>query len=87
MEYQSSRYVDYYYGVRSGEATAARPSFAGKSSWSPEVGLLVRYRASPRQFVFANFNYERYAKEIRTSPLINGSGIPQLILGYQYVLD
>ena len=87
LEYQSSRYVDYYYGVRLGEATAARPAFVGKSSWSPEFGLLVRYRASPRQFVFANVNYERYAKEIRNSPLINASGIPQLILGYQYVLD
>jgi outer membrane scaffolding protein for murein synthesis (MipA/OmpV family) len=51
------------------------------------VGLLVRYRASPRQLIFANLNYERYAKEIRNSPLINASGIPQLILGYQYVLD
>lgn len=87
VEYQSSRYVDYYYGVRPGEATAERPSFAGKGSWSPEAGLLVRYRASPRQFVFANFNYERYAKEVRNSPLMNASGIPQLILGYQYVLD
>ena len=45
-EYQSSRYVDYYYGVRPGEATAARAAYAGKSSWSPELGLLVRYRAS-----------------------------------------
>lgn len=87
VEYQSSRYVDYYYGVRVGEAIAGRPAFAGKSSWSPEVGLQVRYRASPRQLVFANFNYERYAKEIKNSPLINTSGIPQLILGYQYVLD
>jgi outer membrane scaffolding protein for murein synthesis (MipA/OmpV family) len=51
------------------------------------MGLLVRYRASPRQFVFANLNYERYAKQIRNSPLIHASGIPQLILGYQYVLD
>lgn len=86
-EYQSSRYVDYYYGVRPGEATAARAAYAGKSSWSPELGLLVRYRASPRQFVFANLNHERYAKEIRNSPLINASGIPQLILGYQYLLE
>lgn len=87
LEYQSSRYVDYYYGVRLGEAKAGRPAFAGKASWSPEVGLLLRYRASPRQFVFANANYERYSKQIRNSPLISASGVPQLILGYQYVLD
>jgi outer membrane protein len=87
LEYQSSRYVDYYYGVRLGEATALRPAYAGKSTWSPELGLLVRWQASPRQSLFANFNYERYAKEIRNSPLINASGIPQLVLGYQFVLN
>lgn len=51
------------------------------------MGLLVRYRASPRQFVLANLNDERYAKQIRNSPLIHASGIPQPILGDQYVLD
>lgn len=87
VEYQSRQYVDYYYGVRPGEATVARPAYVGRSSWSPEVGLLVRYRASPRQFVFVNANYERYAKEISNSPLIRTSGIPQVVLGYQYVLN
>lgn len=75
VEYLSRRYVDYYC-VRSSETTAARASFAGKSSWSPEIGLQVRYGASPRQFALANFNHERYSKEIRSSPLINASGIP-----------
>jgi MipA family protein len=87
LEYQSSRYVDYYYGVRAGEATAARPAYAGKDSYSPELGLLVRLRASPRQFIFVNFNYERYAKEIRNSPLMNASGIPQVVFGYQFMLN
>ena len=73
--------------MRLGEATALRPAYAGKSTWSPELGLLVRWQASPRQSLFANFNYERYAKEIRNSPLINASGIPQLVLGYQFVLN
>jgi hypothetical protein len=51
--------IDDCYGVRQGNAAAARPSFGGHSSWRPEVGLLVRYRASPRQVVFANLNHER----------------------------
>lgn len=87
LEYQSDRYVDYYYGVRLGEATAARPAYAGKGTWSPEFGLLVRWQASPRQFLFANLNYERYAKEIRNSPLINASGIPQAVFGYGFMLN
>lgn len=87
LEYQNGRYVDYYYGVRFGEATASRPAYTGKASLSPELGLMVRYRASPRQFVFANFNYERYRNEIRNSPLINASGIPQVVIGYQFVVN
>jgi outer membrane protein len=87
LEYQSSRYVDYYYGVRPSEATAVRPAYSGKGTYSPELGLLVRWRATPQQFLFANFNHERYAKAIRNSPLITSSGIPQVVLGYQYVFD
>ena len=41
----------------------------------------------PFQFLFGNFNYERYASEIRKSPLVNGSGIPQAVFGYQFVLN
>jgi outer membrane protein len=87
IEYQSRQYVDYYYGVRPSEATAGRPAYAGKKSYSPELGLLVRWRASPRQFLFANFNYERYGKEVRNSPLMNAGGIPQVVFGYQFMLN
>jgi len=87
LEYQSSRYVDYYYGVRPSEATAVRAAYSGKGTYSPELGLLVRWRATPQQFLFANLNYERYAKVIRNSPLISSSGIPQVVLGYQYVFN
>jgi outer membrane protein len=87
LEYQSRRYVDYYYGVRPSEAAAGRPAYVGNSTYSPELGLLVRFRASQRQFIFANFNYERYAKEIRNSPLMNASGIPQVVLGYEFLLN
>jgi outer membrane protein len=86
MEYLSSSYVDYYYGVRATEATPTRPAYAGKSSWSPEFGLLVSWQAGPRQSLFANFNYERYGSEVRNSPLMNAKGIPQLVLGYEYRL-
>ena len=86
MEYLSSSYVDYYYGVRATEATPTRPAYAGKSSWSPEFGLLVSWQASPRQSLFANFNYERYGSEVRNSPLMNAKGIPQVVFGYEYRL-
>jgi outer membrane protein len=87
LEYQSSSYINYYYGVRTSEVTASRPAYTGKSGWSPEVGLLVRYQLSRRQVLLANLNYERYPSAIRNSPLIDASGIPQLVLGYQFLLN
>lgn len=87
LEYQNRRYVDYYYGVRPSEATPVRAAYSGKGTSSPELGLLVRWRATPQQFLFANLNYERYAKAIRNSPLITSSGIPQVVLGYEYVFN
>lgn len=35
-----------------------RPVFAGNSIWGPKVGLLVLDRASARQIVFANLNFD-----------------------------
>jgi len=86
VEYLSAKYVDYYYGVRPGEATAARPAYLGRSTISPEVGLLVLWNITPRQILFANLNYERYRREIRDSPLMNANGIPQMVIGYEFIL-
>jgi hypothetical protein len=67
--------------IRQGQA------YGGQESCSRELGLLVRFGACLRQFVFANFNDERYANEIRNSPLMNASGISQVVLGFQFVLN
>ena len=83
-EYQSARYVDYYYGVRANEATSTRPAYRGTSATSAEVGLFTRLGLSRHQSVFINLNYERYPSVIRSSPLMDASGIAQAVIGYQY---
>jgi outer membrane protein len=87
VTYQSRSYVDYHYGVRLGEATATRPAYTGEGGWSPTLGLQVLYRASPRHVLFGNVGYQRHAKAVRDSPLMEASGKPQLVLGYQFVLN
>ncbi len=86
LERASADYIGYYYGVRPGEATATRQAYAGRAATNAEFGLDVRWRLAPRQTLFANVNYERYPQAIRQSPLIQSSGIPQLVIGYQYLL-
>lgn len=87
LEYPSSRCVDDDHGVRLGEATAARPAWLGKGAWSREFGLLVRWQASSRQYVFGNFNDERCSSAIRDSPRVDAAGIPQVVVGYGYALN
>ncbi len=87
VTYQSRSYVDYHYGVRLGEATATRPAYTGEGGWSPTLGLQVLYRASPRHVLFGNVSYQRHAKAVRDSPLMEASGKPQLVFGYQFVLN
>jgi MipA family protein len=86
LEWADKRYIDYYYGVRPQEATPLRPAYTGRAARSVELGLDLRWSFAPRQTLFANLNYERYPNAIRKSPLIEASGIPQLVLGWQYRL-
>lgn len=84
IEQASSSYVQYYYGVRASEATAARRAYNGKSTTNWEFGVLVNYTVDRNQRLFANFNYERYGAGIKDSPIMEKSGIPQVVFGYQY---
>jgi MipA family protein len=86
LEWADADHIGYYYGVRPSEATATRPAYNGRSASSLELGLDVRWQLDRRQTLFANFNDERYPNVIRNSPLIAASGIPQVVLGYQYLL-
>lgn len=84
IETASSSYVNYYYGVRASEATAARAAYSGKSTTNLEFGVLVNYTLDRNQKLFANFNVERYGSGIKDSPIMDKSGQAQVVFGYQY---
>jgi outer membrane scaffolding protein for murein synthesis (MipA/OmpV family) len=64
------KYVDYYYGVRASEATAARPAYVGQSGRQVEVGLRMSYRLDERQTLFADLSGTRLGTAIEKSPLL-----------------
>jgi MipA family protein len=41
LNYQDTKYVDYYYGVLSSEATSTRPQYIGKSAVNKALGISV----------------------------------------------
>lgn len=79
-----SAYVDYYYGVKTGEATAARAAYAAGSTVNTELGLRMDYRLAPQQVLFADVGVVALGNAIKRSPLVDRSTVPELRLGYLY---
>lgn len=67
----SADYVDYYYGVGTGEATAARPAYAPGSATVPEARLALRYRFLPQWFVRLDAGYTWLPGAMADSPIVD----------------
>ena len=70
LRWTSSNLADYYYGVRSAEATPSRPAYSAPSSTTPLVGLTARYRLSSHWSLFGLLTTERLAGGLRDSPIV-----------------
>lgn len=83
-EVQSSKLVDYYYGVRESEATALRPFYKPGSVSNVEVGIDSEWLLGERHRIVANVSYVRRGSEVEDSPLIDSASETSLTLGYVY---
>jgi outer membrane protein len=78
------KYVDYYYGVRAAEATAARSAYVGKGGMNVDIGLRTMYRFDEHHSMLLDVGMTRLARQIKASPLVGRSRTSELILGYMY---
>ena len=78
------KYVDYYYGVRSGEARAGRPVYHGDSTTNIEVGARIGYALSARHQLFLDASTVKLGSTIKDSPLVDRSNKSSVKLGYLY---
>ena len=69
LRYQSAKAVDYYYGVKSSEATANRKAYKGKAAMTPYIGLEAQANITPHVTLNANIGASKKARSIRNSPL------------------
>lgn len=83
-ELQSSKLVDYYYGVRESEATAWRPFYKPGSTNNVEVGINSEWLFGDRHGFVANVSFAKRGREIEDSPLIDSANETSLTLGYVY---
>lgn len=79
------KYTNYYYGVRSEEATALRPSYGGKSTTNLEVGLQIGYMLTPEQRVTLDLSTTQLGTNIKDSPLVDRSRQDNARLTYLYL--
>lgn len=84
VEYFDRKFVGYYYGVRPGEATTARPAYAGRSSLNLDIGVDIQYGIGTAHTLLSSIKYRRFGSAIEDSPLIDRSGSPRFSVGYLY---
>jgi outer membrane protein len=84
LVWQDAKAVDYYYGVRTHEATSLRKAFKGEAATSVEVGLALAYAFDPQHVVVADLSTTHLPRGITDSPIVSRSQVHKLRLGYAY---
>ena len=82
--WHDSKYVDYYYGVRSAEARTGRARYTGESATNAELGLTINYAVAPRHNVFVDLSATALGSAIKDSPLVQRSSESGVRFGYLY---
>ena len=80
-----SKYVNYYYGVKTSEALPQRSAYQGDTSTNMELGITVGYALAPRQSLVLDVSTTHYGKGIKNSPLVDHSSSNGVRLGYLYI--
>jgi outer membrane protein len=82
--WQSSQLANYYYGVRSTEATIARPAYQVDSSVLVQIGLLANYLFREHWSLSGGLAVTRLADEITSSPIVEDDHVTRLFVGVGY---
>ncbi|WP_166424162.1 MipA/OmpV family protein [Paraglaciecola sp. 20A4] len=80
----NDNYVDFQYGVRSYEATAARSMYKGEATVNIEYGMRVAYLFDKRSSVFIDGSITSLGDEIKDSPLVDSATENKFMLAYLY---
>ncbi|WP_291516066.1 MipA/OmpV family protein [Acidovorax sp.] len=80
-----SKYVDYYYGVKSSEARPQRRAYQGDASVNMELGLSVGYALAPRQSIHVDISTTHFGSGIKKSPLVDRASTNGVRLGYLHL--
>lgn len=85
VNYASSRYVDYYYGISEAESTrSGLPAFAGSDAFSPFIGISGYQYFNERLSLAGGFTLTRSASAIADSPMVTRGSYRTIFATLQY---
>lgn len=84
LAWRDARLNNYYYGVRSTEATATRPAHEAGGGVNLELGLSAAYRLSERWRLIGGMSARRWSSGVRASPIVDNRTQLAAQLGLAY---
>jgi MipA family protein len=84
LAWRSARLNDYYYGVRTDEATAERAAYRPGSGTDAWLGLFGTYAVTDNWRVLGGASVTSRASTVRRSPVVESRAQPALFLGAAY---
>lgn len=84
VNWMSSDYVDYYFGVRSNEVRAGRAFYQGSSTANLVGGVRTDWQMTSSQSLFLDLRVTRFGSGITDSPLVDRSSAAGVRAGYLY---
>ena len=81
---QSSDYTDYYYGVRTNEATATRKAYSADSAINPYIKYSYRYPINDNMMLLQGANVTKLDTQINDSPLVDRNNTWSTFVGVSY---
>ncbi|WP_417551498.1 MipA/OmpV family protein [Marinomonas fungiae] len=74
IQHQSEELVDYYYGVRAGEATSRFAAYKGKAATNANASITHVYPITTEWHVATRLAYDHLGEGISDSPIVERSG-------------
>ena len=84
LRYKSRKLNDYYWGVRSSEASIALPTYEAGDGLNWQLGLRGSYYLTRRVRMVATLNYERLNPDAADSPLVEQRAVLGYFGGFAY---
>lgn len=84
LEWQSSNYVNYYFGVTQAEARAGRPAYTGRSTLNEKAGLNFGRKFGGHFAATAGAYWTHYGSGVSESPIVGHATTLSLMVGLYY---